>query len=175
MTPRAWITTMAGRLREALSPDLRELRQELWHARQAILAGGIREGELRARAEKADAELARVTTPAFDLIAHLRRHIAFSTATFGPGARAAGVIDHIRKELREIEADPTDLEEWCDVMMLAFDGAWRSGATPEQIAAAIEAKQTKNEGRQWPDWRTAPTDRAIEHVRIPLPEPQDLP
>lgn len=52
MTLRAWITTMAGRLREALCPDLRELRQQLWHARQAILAGGIREGELRREWER---------------------------------------------------------------------------------------------------------------------------
>lgn len=48
---------------------------------------------------------------------------------------------------------------------LAFDGAWRSGHTPEQIVAAIEAKQTKNEGRTWPDWRTAEPGKAIEHVR----------
>jgi hypothetical protein len=100
-----------------------------------------------------------------DLIAHLYRQRAFSRATFGPGARTAGVCDHIRKELAEIEAAPADITEWVDVVLLALDGAWRSGATPEQIAEAIQAKQTKNEGRDWPDWRTAPTDRAIEHVR----------
>ena len=48
----------------------------------------------------------------FDLASHLERQRAFSLKTFGPGARTAGVIDHIRKELREIEADPTDIEEW---------------------------------------------------------------
>ncbi len=100
-----------------------------------------------------------------DLIAHLYRQRAFSRATFGPGARTAGVCDHIRKELAEIEAAPADITEWVDVVLLALDGAWRSGATPEQNAEAIQAKQTKNEGRDWPDWRTAPTDRAIEHVR----------
>jgi hypothetical protein len=26
-------------------------------------------------------------------------------------------------------------------------------------------KQDKNERRTWPDWRTAPADRAIEHNR----------
>lgn len=101
----------------------------------------------------------------FDLVAHLHRQRAFSERTFGPGARTAGVCDHIRKELREIEAAPGDTEEWVDVILLALDGAWRSGATPEQIAAALEAKQTKNEGREWPDWRTVPSDKAIEHVR----------
>lgn len=103
--------------------------------------------------------------PSFDLLAHIRRHMAFSERTFGPGPRAAGVIDHIRKELREIEAAPHDLEEWIDVLMLALDGAWRSGATPDQIVAQLVAKQTKNEGRVWPDWRTAEPGKAIEHDR----------
>lgn len=103
--------------------------------------------------------------PALDLVAHLSRQRRFSEVTFGPGPRTAGIVDHIRKELREIEAQPADLSEWIDVVILALDGAWRAGFTPEQIAAALEAKQTKNEGRTWPDWRTHPGDKAIEHVR----------
>jgi hypothetical protein len=102
---------------------------------------------------------------AFDMLAHLRRQREWSERTFGPGPRTAGVIDHIRKELREIEADPTDLSEWIDVVILALDGAWRAGGSPEQIIAALVAKQTRNEGRTWPDWRTMPTDKAIEHDR----------
>lgn len=101
----------------------------------------------------------------FDLVAHLERQRTFSLKTFGPGTRAAGVIDHIRKELREIEADPTDVEEWIDVIILAFDGAWRAGFEPARIVEAIIAKQTKNEARRWPDWRTADPDKAIEHDR----------
>jgi hypothetical protein len=65
----------------------------------------------------------------------------------------------------EIEADPGDLKEWIDVTILALDGAWRSGASPAEIVAAIVAKQTKNEGRVWPDWRTADPNKAIEHDR----------
>lgn len=101
----------------------------------------------------------------FDFAAHLERQQEWSERTFGPGARAAGVIDHIRKELREIEADPGDLREWVDVIILALDGAWRSGAAPDQIIDAIVVKQTKNEGRTWPDWRTADPNKAIEHDR----------
>jgi hypothetical protein len=101
----------------------------------------------------------------FDFHAHLARQAAWSAKTFGPGPRTAGVCDHIRKELREIEADPTDLCEWIDVVILALDGAWRCGGTPEQIINAIVAKQTKNEGRNWPDWRTADPNKAIEHDR----------
>ncbi len=100
----------------------------------------------------------------FDLIAHLHRQRAFSEKTFGPGQRTKGVLDHIRKELVEIEASPTDITEWVYVILLALDGAWRSGHAPEEIAAAIAAKQTKNEGRTWPDWRTVDPGKAIEHV-----------
>ncbi|CEI76891.1 Uncharacterized protein PAE221_02479 [Pseudomonas aeruginosa] len=35
--------------------------------------------------------------------------------------------------------------------------------------AALDAKQTKNESRSWPDWRTAPADKAIEHDRADDP------
>lgn len=103
--------------------------------------------------------------PHFDLVAHLRRQRIFSLATFGPGERAQGVIDHIRKELIEIEAIPGDLEEWVDVILLALDGAWRAGHAPEDIALAIATKQARNELRTWPDWRTAEPGKAIEHVR----------
>ena len=107
----------------------------------------------------------------FDLIAHLRRQRAFSERTFGHGTRSKGIIDHIGKELREIEAAPHDLTEWVDVVILALDGAWRAGYTPEQIAAAIAAKQEKNEGRTYPDWRTMDPDKAIEHDRTGEPTP----
>lgn len=106
----------------------------------------------------------------YDLVAHLYRQRAFSRATFGPGERTAGVSDHIRKELDEVAelAEAGDAEdrvvEWVDVILLALDGAWRTGATPEDIVRALEAKQTANEQRQWPDWRTADPNKAIEHV-----------
>jgi len=109
----------------------------------------------------------------FDLVAHLRRQMEFSARTYGPGDRTAGVCDHIRKELAEVEDDAAwghdTLAEWVDVIILGFDGAWRSGHSPEQIVSAIVAKQTKNEGRRWPDWRTANTGKAIEHDRSDEP------
>ena len=100
-----------------------------------------------------------------NLIEHLHHQREWSARTFGPGARTAGVVDHIRKELREIESSPADLSEWIDVVILALDGAWRAGYTPEEVITALLAKQAKNERRDWPDWRTMPTDKAIEHIR----------
>lgn len=96
---------------------------------------------------------------------HLERQREFSLKTFGPGARTNGVLDHIAKELNEIREAPEDISEWVDVIILAFDGAWRAGWEPQQIIDAIVAKQSKNELREWPDWRTADPDKAIEHVR----------
>lgn len=104
-------------------------------------------------------------TGSFDLVAHLHRQRAFSERAFGPGARTAGVLDHIRKELTEVEADPGDVYEWVDLVILALDGAWRAGHQPQAIVDALVAKQTKNEGRTWPDWRTADPTKAIEHDR----------
>lgn len=100
----------------------------------------------------------------FNIIEHLAHQKEFSIKTFGPGSREKGVCDHIRKELIEIET--TDYEnEWIDVIILAFDGALRSGLEPQEIVDLWVAKQKKNESREWPDWRTADPEKAIEHVK----------
>lgn len=104
-------------------------------------------------------------TPAIDA-EHLERQRQWSARTFGPGPRTLGVLDHIRKELDEIEADPTDKFEWADVIILGFDGALRAGLDPQTIIDAIREKQARNEARVWPDWRTADPNKAIEHVRV---------
>jgi hypothetical protein len=111
-----------------------------------------------------------------DLKQHLLRQMAFSHATYGPGQRTGGVIDHIRKELVEIEESNGDPNEWVDVVILALDGLTRAvifadgkRSDPEDAAAfvcrRIVAKQARNEARDWPDWRTAEPGKAIEHVR----------
>lgn len=101
----------------------------------------------------------------FHVEEHLKNQQQWSQHTFGPGMRTQGVVDHIRKELLEIESAPDDLEEWIDVIILAFDGAWRAGYGAAEVIAAWRAKQTRNENREWPDWRTADTTKPIEHVR----------
>lgn len=97
--------------------------------------------------------------------AYIRDQMGWSEQTFGPGDRTDGLLDHISKELLEIKADPTDVEEWVDVIILALDGAWRTGHSPEEIVEALWTKQVKNFQRKWPDWRTATPGKAIEHVR----------
>lgn len=139
----------------------------------ALVGGPFDSGDAMAHANEEKQELHDMLKAlhgsGFSFEQHLHRQREFSERTFGPGARAAGVIDHIRKELREIEEAPGDLAEWIDVVILALDGAWRTGATPAQIIDALVAKQAKNEARSWPDWRTVPSDKAIEHNRADDP------
>ena len=98
-----------------------------------------------------------------NLVAYLATQQRWSTETFGPGARTAGIVKHIQKELLEIQADPSDVREWIDVVILALDGAWRAGYTPEEVVAALVKKLGVNLEREWP----APglEDEAIEHIR----------
>jgi hypothetical protein len=74
----------------------------------------------------------------------------WSRIVFGQGKRTEGICKHIEKELSEIRAAPLDVEEWCDVIILALDGAWRAGHSPEDVTAALHAKQMKNFRREWP-------------------------
>lgn len=93
------------------------------------------------------------------------RQIEWSKNTFGPALRTKGIIDHIKKELKEIEADPRDLSEWIDVVILAMDGFWRHGGFVADLLPRLLAKQKKNMARTWADWRTMSEDQAIEHDR----------
>lgn len=115
-------------------------------------------------AEQLGVTMRQVPGPAVIDVQHLLRQRRWSEETFGPGQRTGGVLDHIRKELKEIEADPTG-KEWVDLIILAFDGIWRAGYSPEEILEAIVTKQARNEARVWPDWRNASEDIAIEHDR----------
>ena len=93
----------------------------------------------------------------------IKRQIKWSKKTFGEGRRTLGVTDHIKKELEEIRSDPDDLEEWIDVIILAFDGAWRTGHSPGEIINALRDKQLKNIKRQWPDLKD--DDVPVEHIK----------
>lgn len=100
-----------------------------------------------------------------NLVSYLNRQIKFSRKTFGPGKRTQAILDHIKKEIKEVEEAPDDLEEWVDLAMLSLDGAWRAGYSAEEVAKALLNKLKKNEKRSWPNWRTSDPDKAIEHIR----------
>ncbi|MAY63959.1 MAG: hypothetical protein CML29_17285 [Rhizobiales bacterium] len=108
-----------------------------------------------------------------DLKQHLLRQMAFSRATFGTGSRTNGVVDHIRKELEEVQESHGCPSEWVDVVILGLDGLTRSlsfviedqDEVADEACRMIVDKQSRNERRDWPDWRTADPDKAIEHDR----------
>lgn len=146
------------------------LKQEAYLAAQKVKATQ----DLLAQALGDDYE-SKGRSKTLDLVAHLKRHIAFSRATFGPHDRSGCVADHIRLELIEIddaEGPAEKAKEWVDVVLLALDGLWRSleatgvglDVIPEIMCHKIERKQYLNEMREWPDWRTAPPG-PIEHIR----------
>lgn len=148
----------------------REVGGEEWLGWKAVSRSAAVRDLIVGSLRRALTKLAPAPTPSkpadFDFAAFADDKSAWSLRTFGPGARTAGVIDHIRKELAEIERAPTDVSEWVDVIILAMDGAWRSaGADGAALADALVAKMAKNKARTWPDWRAAPADKAIEHVR----------
>jgi hypothetical protein len=94
---------------------------------------------------------------------YMERQIEWSVRTFGVGHRTMGLIKHIGKELAEIEENPLDLMEWIDVMILAMDGFWRHGGTPELFASMLHLKQEKNFARTWP--ANMPESEPVEHDR----------
>lgn len=97
------------------------------------------------------------------LMLYIADQAEWSLETFGPGCRTVGLCKHIEKELQEIKQAPDNLEEWIDVIILALDGAHRTGATPGEIVEALLAKQQKNFAREWPE--PGSEDEPIEHVR----------
>lgn len=90
-------------------------------------------------------------------------HIPWSRATFGDGKRTGGIIKHIRKELEEIESNPTDVTEWIDVAILALDGAWRSGHSAQEVVDALYAKLRVIRTRTYP--KPTSEDDPSEHNR----------
>lgn len=107
---------------------------------------------------------------------HLVRQMAFSHATYGPGVRTEGVLDHIKKEIEEVRESGGAVDEWVDLVMLSLDGltrqlAYSNGdrncplAVADHAVTAFLHKQGLNEARAWPDWRTAEKGKAIEHDR----------
>lgn len=80
---------------------------------------------------------------------YIQRHKDWSLSTFGEGLQSEKICNHIEKELEEIRENPSDIMEWVDVIILAIDGAWRSGHSPLQIVNALIEKQVINFHREW--------------------------
>jgi len=93
---------------------------------------------------------------------YIQRQKEWSMKTFGEGRRTIGLCKHIESELLEIKKNPEDVMEWIDILILGLDGAWRTGATPEQIVKTLARKQEINFSRKWPE--PSPEDKPNFHV-----------
>ncbi len=100
----------------------------------------------------------------FDLARFLEAQKSWSEKTFGPGDRTFGICEHIREELNEVESSGGALIEWIDVVILALDGAWRSGHAPADIIEGLAFKFAANRKRRWPDWRKFTNGEPIKHL-----------
>jgi hypothetical protein len=82
----------------------------------------------------------------------------WQAATF-PRATPASVVEHLRREVAELVADPTDTSELADVVFLAIGLAYELDVDLKQIVAE---KLAVNRARTWGE----PDDHGVvEHVR----------
>ena len=94
---------------------------------------------------------------------YLLRQIGWSIRTFGEAKRTLGITRHIEKEIAEVRKNPDDLTEWIDIVILAIDGYWRHGGSPDNLMKDLVEKQQKNFARVWPS-PPPPEDEASEHI-----------
>lgn len=71
---------------------------------------------------------------------YLRRQNEVSQAKFGVGERTDSITKKIEHELSEVKADPYDLAEWIDIIILATDGYCRHGGSPDSFIRDLHAK-----------------------------------
>ena len=89
----------------------------------------------------------------------------WSQTTFGDDhvRGPQGPLKHLMKEIeKEVLPNPTDLEEYADLLFLVFDATRRAGFTYEQLCQAVTFKLAKNRARKWPK---PTTDEPVEHIR----------
>jgi len=81
----------------------------------------------------------------------VNRQRAWSTAQFGETVPIDRILNHITEEVAEVKAEPGTLHNWIDIVLLAFDGAWRAGHSPKEVVQAIQDVQVRNIMREWLD------------------------
>ena len=91
-------------------------------------------------------------------------HAAWSQKTFGSDLERdwTGPLAHLAKEIKEVEAQPMDREEWADMFLLLLDAARRAGFNATGLLLAAEYKLSINKNRVWGEPNP---DGSVEHVR----------
>ena len=91
-------------------------------------------------------------------------HAQWSQEAFGGDASRdwTGPLAHLGKEIREIEEQPFDREEWADALLLLLDASRRAGFNAAGLLLAAEYKLSVNKNRIWGEPNA---DGSVEHVR----------
>lgn len=89
----------------------------------------------------------------------------WSDHTFGsPSVRDhRGPLDHLKKEIEEALANPGDITEFADLLLLVFDAARRAGHRYWELKHAVIDKLNINQRRKW--GKPSDPTRAVEHIR----------
>lgn len=93
-----------------------------------------------------------------------REQGGWSQDVFGSDAMRGpvGPLKHLRKEVEEALADPSDKMEYVDCFFLVIDAARRAGIGPTELLTLAEEKLAINRARKW----AKPTsDEPVEHER----------
>jgi hypothetical protein len=91
-------------------------------------------------------------------------HADWSQKTFGSDIERGpeGPLKHLALEVQECMASPGDLEEYADLILLAFDACRRAGFDYSDLVLACYRKLEKNRVRRW---QKAAPGEPTEHVR----------
>jgi len=84
----------------------------------------------------------------------------FTDKTFGKSTTASKMA-HLKQEADEVVADPQDILEWADCMILLFDAARREGFSTDELYHGMQKKLGINKKRKWGQ---AGTDGVVRHV-----------
>lgn len=79
----------------------------------------------------------------------LQDDIGLFTEKVFPASTASSKAKHLAAEALEAAADPADILEWADCMILVLDGARKAGFSVADIHAAVTRKMAINQKRVW--------------------------
>jgi hypothetical protein len=88
----------------------------------------------------------RQTAPAWEELVREQRE--FQNELF-PTSSAASCAAHLAEEVQEVLAEPGNLKEWADCLLLVLGGAQRAAPSDEDFRAAVWAKMQECRGRTW--------------------------
>ena len=175
---------VSGRTPQPKQPDPRDIglrrlatmRLERWAAHNiegpcacndcnAVVVDEITRLRARLRTEAAPPE---PETKSTGLEAVTAEYLAWADETF-PEATPASCVEHLRREVKELQQRPSEPEELADAAMLVFHAAHKAGV---DLVAALQSKLETNRAREWGE---LDEHGVREHVRgvAPEPEPQE--